>query len=281
MNSKALTSTAISEIMRVSWFSLRALGCPLGAVESVSRVLAYSEVLDGQTLAALRRNERELLLAFSGDPPRFISSDDAAGIIEASGRSMLDVGPRAVNLITGLAKQRGDSVKITIKHASDMMGWAGAATVAAQRGIGLLAIKSDPVRSWDFYSAGHQGDITSICGELNESTPDRLMAAMRNFAGSSFPATLPSISSVDSNSFALELIAFPFIADEQFIAGMSGLPGIVCRNVTLALAYAYSHGVALATEDLKFLYKLETRTWAPSSERSRTQAGFQVASPAA
>src|SRR6201999_2257271 len=49
MNQPTHTSAAMSEIVRVAWWSLRALGCPVGAIEAMSRVLAYSEALDGKT----------------------------------------------------------------------------------------------------------------------------------------------------------------------------------------------------------------------------------------
>jgi hypothetical protein len=274
------TSIAMSEIIRVAWWSLRAIGCPLGAVESMARILAYSEVLDGQTLSALRRNEKALLMAFAGEAPRFSAIDHAIGTIEASGRSMLDIGPRAVDLITGCAKRRGGSVRITIRRTADMIGWSGAATVAAQRGIGLMAIAGDKRRSWQFYVSGCNGDVTSVCGELNGTSPTGVMALMRELAGPSFAATMPSMGSVDGEAGTLDLIGFPFIADEKFLAGVSVLPGVVCRNVTRALANAYSSGVHVTSEDLRFLYELETRTWAPSSERSRSQAGFKVANAA-
>lgn len=273
------TLIAMSEIVRVAWWGLRAIGCPLGAVESMARMLAYSEVLDGQTLSALRGNEKALLVAFAGEAPRF-NATGQKGTIDAAGRSMLDIGPRAIDLMTGFAKRSGDPVRITIKRTADMLGWAGAATVAAQRGLGLMAIASDKRRSWQFYVSASNGDVTSVSGDLNEVSPAGVMGLMRQLAGPSFAAMAPSVDSADTEVGTLDLIGMPFIADEKYIAGVSVLPGVVCRNVTRALANAYANGVSVASEDLRFLYELETRTWAPSSERSRSQAGFKVANAA-
>jgi hypothetical protein len=42
------------------------------------------------------------------------------------------------------------------------------------------------------------------------------------------------------------------------------------------IADALRNGVPMEVEDLKYLYGLELRTWAPTSERSRSQAGYGV-----
>jgi len=42
------------------------------------------------------------------------------------------------------------------------------------------------------------------------------------------------------------------------------------------VANALTHGVPIGADDLKYLYDLELRTWAPTSERSRSQAGYGV-----
>jgi hypothetical protein len=281
MNQPTHTSAAMSEIVRVAWWSLRALGCPVGAIEAMSRVLAYSEALDGKTLAALRRHEAALLVAFAGGPPRFDAMDAETGIVDASGRSMLDIGPRVVDLLGGLAKRRDGAVRVTVKHLADTIGLAGAATVAAQRKLGLVLIGDDARRAWQFYSATQDGEITALAGELNGASVDDLMANLRDLAGGSFPVTTPPIDAIDHDARTLDVIAFPFVATDDFAARASRRADIHCKNVSRVLKDAYAHGIDVAPEDFRFLYELETRTWAPSSERSRMQAGFHVASPAA
>jgi hypothetical protein len=276
MSQQTKNSAAVSEIIRVAWWSLRALGCPVGAIEVTARLVAYSEVLTGDTLAALRRNETALLGAYAGDEPRFSVTGEAIGLIDAGGRSMLDVGPRVVDLMTGLAKRRSDAIRLTVKHLADTIGLVGAATIAAQRGIGLVFVDADTRRSWGFYAANRHGEITSLSGRLNDGSVHGLMSMLREIAGEGFPDAIWSDSS-HSDAPVLELVAFPFTAGDDLSVVASRHAGVACRNVSEAIKKAYAQGVDVAQEDLRFLYHLETRTWAPSSERSRQQAGFQVA----
>jgi hypothetical protein len=46
------------------------------------------------------------------------------------------------------------------------------------------------------------------------------------------------------------------------------------RDYPGRMADAYRNGVAMEPQDLQDLYDLEIRTWAPTSERSRSQAGY-------
>ncbi|WP_250527323.1 hypothetical protein [Caballeronia sp. GAWG2-1] len=276
MNQPATVSAAMSEIVRVSWWSLRALGCPVGAIEAMARVLAYSQALDGHTLAAVREHERALVAAFSGHQPSF---DASTGVINAAGRSMLDMGPRVVDLIAGMAKRKGGAVRVGVTHLADLIGLTGAATIAAKRGLGLVII--DGKHTWRVYAATRDGDVTSLSGQLGDaSVSDALIASWREIAGEKFLPTLPA-ANADQNS--LDVIAFPFVADDGIGARADNAKesGITCQHIGYALKRAYSHGVDVQKADLGFLYQLETRTWAPSSERSRMQAGFQAPSPAA
>ncbi|NIF75923.1 hypothetical protein F3J20_00635 [Paraburkholderia sp. Cy-641] len=279
MTQPTYTSAAVSEITRVAWWSLRAFGCPLGAVEAMARVLTCSEVLDGDTLAALRRNEAALLAAFASDEPRFDRTSETSGVIDAAGRSMLDIGPRAVDLITGLARRRRGAVRITVNHLADEIGLAGTATIAAQRGIGLLLTNGDPHGAWRFYTATSGGAITSLTSDPGGAAIHDLMVLLHEVGDVPSAAALLAADATGAGTSALELIAFPFVARDDLAELAARRSGMGCKDVSGALRRAYAHGVDVATADLRFLYELETRTWAPSSERSRAQAGFQAASP--
>ena len=46
------------------------------------------------------------------------------------------------------------------------------------------------------------------------------------------------------------------------------------RDYADRVAASYRDGVPMEAQDLQDLYDLEIRTWAPTSERSRSQAGY-------
>ena len=73
---------------------------------------------------------------------------------------------------------------------------------------------------------------------------------------------------------AIELIA---IANLQAATIRQALgPDVSAIDVKSALDRACRDGIASASVDVAHLYELEKETWAPTSERSRAQAGFQA-----
>ena len=50
--------------------------------------------------------------------------------------------------------------------------------------------------------------------------------------------------------------------------------GGAARIMPARVAASYRDGVPMEPKDLQDLYDLEIRTWAPTSERSRSQAGY-------
>jgi hypothetical protein len=274
------TSAAMSEIARVAWWSLRALGCPVGAVERMAKVLAFSEVLEGGCLRALRRDEASLIATFHGVEPRFVLQGKQSGTVEASGRSFLDIGPRTVDLLTGMVKQHDQAVQIRVSGASDRLALAGACVLAAQRGVGIMAVlpPESGRRAWHYY-AGPSSSLESISGIVTggHAALFELFAELTgtDLASSEFPASL------ESDDASIDLIATAHPVRSELRAYADAKTDIVWTDVAGALQTAYADGVKVTPEDLKFLYELETRTWAPSSDRSRMQAGFGTPAPAA
>lgn len=274
------TSAAMSEIIRVAWWSLRALGCPAGAVERMAKVLAFSEVLEGGCVSALRRDEASLIATFKAAAPRFTPANTGGGIIEASGRSLLDVGTRAIDLLTGLAKHGNQPVQIRINDASDRLGLSGACTLAARRGVGVLAIMQGEAghRAWHYY-AGTGSGLESVSG-VAHGGDDAWFDLLGQLTGTDIEPPR-SGASLDNDGASIDLLGTVHRAGNELRGYASQTTGVVWTDVEGALQAASSNGLMIATEDLKFLYELETRTWAPSSERSRMQAGFSAPSPVA
>jgi hypothetical protein len=277
------TSVAVSEIARVAWWSLRALGCPLGAVERMAKVLAFSEVLEGGCLAALHHNEAQLTASFIADEPLFARKSTGYGVVDAKGRTFLDVGPRVVDALTGIARS-GDTARFRVRGMADLLGFAGACVLAARRGVSVLSIRqqsdSPDHLAWALYFVSPTG-IRRVSGDTDagEAAIYRTLQGLV-VAGASFPAIpeVPQSAESRESGCVVDVIGF---APRQMPAFTQNLHAALHgTDVSAALNDAYAHGVDVQTSDLTFLYQLETRTWAPSSERSRMQAGFGVPSPA-
>jgi hypothetical protein len=280
-------SAAMSEITRVAWWSLRALGCPIGAVERMAKVLAISEVLEGGCLEALRHDEGKLIESFNADEPQFVRKNVQYGIVDASGRTFLDIGPRTVDLLTGIAKTSG-AIRIRVRNASDLLGLSGACVLAAHRGIPVLSIAMDDRTSsqlrWTLYVNTPSG-IQTISGTTGDGQ-SAILATLGSagIASESLTVLLPGgeRDEIGDEPFALDLIGFAPRETCEFGADLASRANAELHwtDVSAALHDAFANGISVEASNLKFLYELETRTWAPSSERSRMQAGFGVPSPA-
>lgn len=282
------TSAAVSEITRVAWWSLRALGCPLGAVERMAKVLALSEILEGECLAALRQGEAQLTASFKAKEPQFTRKSAEYGVVDAKGRTFLDIGPRAVDVLTGIARS-GNTVRIRVHGAADRLGLAGICVLAAQRNVSVLSIKpGSEVRDrleWAMYLPALDR-VWRVSGTTDAGESD-IYRTLQSLAASGaafpvFPGATQPIERQDMET-TVDLIGF---APGEVPVSLQDVPSALqVLDVTAALRDAYAHGVEVQACDLRFLYELETRTWAPSSERSRTQAGFggphSLASPSA
>lgn len=278
----------MSEITRVASWSLRALGCPIGAVDRMARLLAVSEVLEGGCLEALRLDEARLSASFKSRAPVFAAKNPQYGVVDASGRTFLDIGPRAIDLLTGIAKIDG-TARLRVQGALDLLSLSGACTLAADRGVAVLAITADAQAGdrsrWALYVKTPSG-VQAINGRTGGGEA-AILALLRNAnvvdaSLTSLPAAEMSQQDEASKSgLTVDLIGFAprFAFDLRNIGAVRSSPDWQASNVSQLLHAAFANGVDVKERDLKFLYELETRTWAPSSERSRMQAGFGAPSP--
>jgi hypothetical protein len=280
---------AMSEITRVAWWSLRALGCPLGAVERMAKVLAISEVVEGGSLEALKHDELRLIESFKADEPRFERKNARYGVVDACGRTFLDIGPRAVDLLTGIAKTSG-TARIRVRGASDLLGLSGTCTLAANRGIPVLSIATENRASgqfkWMLYLNTPSG-IQTISGSAADGQRAIIETLHRAGIVHASLTELPEAEEEDElgkDRFALDLVGFAPSETREFHsnsdAAIRANAQLQWADVGAALHDAYANGIDVEESNLKFLYELETRTWAPSSERSRMQAGFGAPTPA-
>ena len=78
----------------------------------------------------------------------------------------------------------------------------------------------------------------------------------------------------DAPGDAIEFIVIPNLQAATIRQALG--PDVSAIDVKSALDRACRDGIASASVDVAHLYELEKETWAPTSERSRAQAGFQA-----
>lgn len=244
---------AYSELTRVLPWSLRALGYKFGTADRGAHLAATAAAIHPTALdamaAAVPRAERGSIVQRTSE-----------GLtIDATGVSLLEIGPAAVDHLAAHAAEAGHQ-SCTILGATEMALLPAIVIGAEAYGLGCLAVVSGG--AWHFGYRDQDG-----CGLVTGEDAGDLRALLGG---------------------ALEN---PFLAQSRHDA-----PGVVRLLVgkTLQLAdapkgavrpaalvrQAHRRGIVVSKTTLDAIYNLEVLTWAPTSERSRSQAGFTVpASP--
>jgi hypothetical protein len=241
----------MSEIMRVAPWSLRALGHPFGVAERATRLLAWTQAALGQGLEILRFGE-EKLMASNRLPPARRSGDSAQGrLIEAGGRNLFELGPPAVDLATADARI-GGSGRVAVTGAIGNILAPSLAELAARRGLNAMVVYRGGENEIHLPGFPRAGWVAAMPG----AGGPRFFAGETVGGGWDGPAEMISIS----------IGAAAALPDNDAMNRSVDYPGRVAR--------AYREGLEIAAEDLEQLYALEKITWAPTSERSRKQAGY-------
>ena len=261
---------SMSEIMRVAPWSLRALGYPFGVAERATRLVTWTEAAVGHALEMLRVGE--VKLAASNRAPAAIREGDrvTGRHIDAQGRNLLEIGPPAVDLVTCDARisRVGD---VVIQNAIGTLLAPAMAELAARRN--LVAVIACRAGAADVGMAGWPtaGWIaawrTSAGAKFASGDLDSLRSIADSFGGEMRTRLLKHAAVLMSSD--------PIVTIAATVASASGLdrlPGQV--DYAARVARAYRSGIEVATDDLAHLYALERITWAPTSERSRKQAGY-------
>ena len=245
-----MRTVSISEIMRVAPWSLRALGHPFGVAERATRLLAWTQAALGQGVEILRLGEKKLM-ASNRRPPARRSGDSAQGrLIEAGGRNLFELGPPAVDLATADARL-DRSGRVTITGAIGIILAPSLAELAARRGLNAMV---------EFRGADDEIHIPGF-------PRSGWVAAWPGPAGARFFAgEADSASGEGAGMISISIGAAAALPDNEAMKRSVDYPGRVAR--------AYREGLEIAAEDLEQLYALEKITWAPTSERSRKQAGY-------
>lgn len=259
---------SMSEIMRVGPWSLRALGHPFGTAERATRLLTWTQAALGHGLDLLRIGEKRLTASTRLPPARRTSDGGAGRRIEAGGRNLFELGPPSVDLATCDVRLRGLG-DIIIEGAIGALLVPSLADLAARRGLNALfvwraalddiTLDGCPGEGWVAVIQSSEG-ATFFRGALDR-LPDaaaRFALEIRDRASRFADAAVPGRLGIFAGALSRD--------------GATPVP--LSADFAERVARAYRAGIEVPAEDLAHLYALERITWAPTSERSRKQAGY-------
>jgi hypothetical protein len=265
---------SMSEIMRVAPWSLRALGHPFGVAERATRLLTWTQAAVGHALELLRIGEDQLA-ASTRAPAAERDGDGVSGRrVNGHGRNLLELGPPAIDLATGDARISGIG-DVVIENTIGTLMVPAMADLAVRRDLtAVIAYRAGPeevrLGGWpaDGWIAACRGPggprfVTGDSGSLR--------ALVSVFSGEMETRLLKHaaiLAAAGTSSSALVTIA----ATQDQVPALDDLSGRI--DYAERVARAYRSGLEVTAEDLAHLYALERITWAPTSERSRKQAGY-------
>lgn len=275
------TFVAVAELLRVGPWALRALGFSFGVAERGSVIVTLAEVLHRDGLRTLRVRNDTIRRGAAVTSTR-VDTGPGALKIDASGKSLIEVGPAAIDLAAS-ATARHDFARLTIEGIPDPEFLPSVLSLAPAYGLTAMAVfggldspggDNASRTSWIIAAPSPSGAML-FEGPADNSAALGLLA---NHIGIP-PAAARSLQFALQNAEgrrreAIEIIA---IANLQAATIRQALgPDVSAIDVKSALDRACQNGIASVSIDVAHLYELEKETWAPTSERSRAQAGFQA-----
>lgn len=247
-----MQAVAYSELTRVLPWSLRALGYPFGTADRGSFLVANAAALNHEVLDDFARSAPR--------PAGGLKCRAGAGTltVDAGGISLIEAGPAAMDYLTAHAGDC-DLQLCRISRASGQSLLPAVLLTGAEYGLSLLAacFGNDQPIAWQAISACEGGPlmmsgkgVTSLSTALARH-PELVARALEAEAG------------------AGELAVVATSRPLQFEAA-----GMDPFSPQRSIEQAHRKGIAVAPETLQAIYDLEVITWAPTSERSRSQAGY-------
>lgn len=242
---------AYSELTRVLPWALRALGYPFGVAERGSHIVATAAAFDPDVLDELAAGHERISARAT-----FEWLDEQHMVVRGERLSLMEVGPVTMDLAASATGSDG-VINIRCDDVSDLTLLPAVLLVGADYGLSTVAIGAN---SWSMlgWKNGAQmvinGKEQAVLHSLLASTP-RILAAL--------PTQLASHTGDVCLIVSRERIDVPESAGDYLAA-----------DVQQSVQRAHRQGLAISGETLTAIYALEKRTWAPTSERSRSQAGF-------
>ena len=285
--------SSMSEILRVGGWALRGIGYPFGTAERGVRLLAWTEATGGKAIASLRQAESAVEQSHAAAPCEREGDPVSGRRVHAKGRHLLEIGAPAVDLVTHDA--RHDSAgHVAVDGVFGLGLLPSLANLLAHRKLSGIfiygAAEADRMpdgwsrTGWLIVHKAAGGPVFAH-GSLADGGGEMLRAALDG-TRDDLPPRLPdrALEDIAAADAARPLGYMGILAVSGAHESMrASLDAVRSRpkDVQLVdfpgrLADALRYGVTMEADDLDYLYGLELRTWAPTSERSRSQAGYGV-----
>lgn len=241
-------TVAVGELTRVLPWSLRALGYPFGTADRAAHIVAKAAALDPAVLERIAQAGKR-----PQNGPQVCHRPDGLHV-EANGSSMFETGPAVVDYLAAHADD-APVVAAQVTGATDPELLPAIVLTGVDYGLTVIALApEDPHCDWCLATptaTGQQVHRGRGIATLVAGLPDADLAAR--------------IRSVEG---ARGLV---LVATDRSVRLSFAEPGV---DAAAALAQANAHGIPVSKSTLQAFYALEMITWAPTSERSRAQAGF-------
>ena len=247
---------AYSELTRVLPWSLRALGYSFPVADRASHLVATAAAMAPEILDMFRTPSPR-----SGAAGQLVRLGDNTYSIDAKRLSLLEIGPAVMDFV-GARASRARTLRIEIDSPTDLALLPAVLLVGADYGISASAISAEgSFRAWlrgpfgPSRSIASGADLSGLTAIDRETNPTLMDAFRRDFdaGGGGTQCTIFATRVSSAGTFV-------------------GAPEVI--DADASLARAYEHGIPVSAGTLKAIYDLEKITWAPTSERSRAQAGF-------
>ena len=274
----------MSEIVRVGGWALRGAGLSFGVAERGSRLLAFTEAVHGGAVRDVCAHGPIIAQSTLPEGITHARRTDGGWDLDGGGRHLVEAGPLLADLATSDARRQGQG-HARLSHVVGFIFVTALADLLVQRRLtGLCVYRADEksrlppsVSRSGWILFGQRGNRSVFAtGAAN----DPLARQIEEILGETTfgPAVSGELSKASSSGEGY-LAAVAFGARNETGNSLLSLlnrpeVGSALRDYAGQVAASYRDGVSMESQDLQDLYDLEMRTWAPTSERSRSQAGY-------
>jgi hypothetical protein len=252
-------TTTYSELTRVLPWSLRGLGYSFPVADRAAHIIALAAAITPEVLDDISR-----IPSRTASLGRIHTQDGNNFSIDAQGQSFIEVGPAMMDFMGAHTPDDG-FLRGTIGSVKDLEILPAVLLIGADYGLSCLAVTtSSKGQHWILQTTSNGGrrivqgfGLPSLETILAGGAKELLHAARQNLA-----------SDVAIGTCVIFAARSPFNLPEK-------ITDAAVIDADVMLHSAHRCGIPIKPDTLKAIYDLEKRTWAPTSERSRAQAGFQ------